>query len=68
MNGKQHVVSSDELNYDDVVTLAGHDPLRTFSVTFRNAGGFKNEGTMTKGAIVKITTGTKFSVFDTSNA
>ncbi|OHD18521.1 MAG: hypothetical protein A2Y38_13985 [Spirochaetes bacterium GWB1_59_5] len=68
MNGTKHVVSSDELNYDDVVKLAGHDPKHVFSVTFRHGGGFKNEGIISKGDIVKITTGTKFAVYDTSSA
>ena len=66
VNGRQKVVASDEVSYDDVLSLA-YDPVPSgpdilFTVTFRNGAGRPPTGTLTSGRKVKIKDGTTFNV------
>ena len=66
VNGREKTVEDEELTFDQVVALAFDDPptgeFICFTITFRNAGGRKPEGTLTEGESVKLRDGTVINV------
>ena len=66
INGREKTVEDEELTFDQVVALAFDDPptgeFICFTITFRNAGGRKPEGTLTEGESVKVRDGTVINV------
>lgn len=66
VNGRERTVEDEELAFDQVVALAFHDPptgeFVEVTVTYRNAGGRKPEGTLVEGDAVKLRDGTVFNV------
>ncbi len=72
VNGREKVVTSEELSYDEVVRLAfdpppfGPDIMIT--VTYRNGAGRPPEGTLIAGQSVKIQDGTVFNVTATDKS
>ena len=66
VNGREKTVEEEELTFDQVVGLAFDDPptgeFICFTITYRNAGGRKPEGTLVEGEVVKVRDGTIFNV------
>ena len=66
VNGREKTVEDEELTFDRVVALAFDDPptgeFICFTITFRNAGGRKPEGTLTEDESVKVRDGTVINV------
>ena len=66
VNGRERTVEDEELTFDQVVGLAFEDPPTgeyiCFTITYRNAGGRKPEGTLVEGEVVKVKDGTIFNV------
>jgi hypothetical protein len=72
VNGRPKAVPSDELTFDEVLSLA-FDPVPTgpnmmFAVTYWNGGGRPPEGTLVHGGRVKIQDGTVFNVTATDKS
>ena len=66
VNGRPKAVPSDELTFDEVLSLA-FDPVPTgpkvmFAVTYWNGGGRPPDGTLVQGGRVKVQDGTVFDV------
>lgn len=70
INGKPHTTTKDSLSYEDVMTLAGFDPARIFSMTYctRRKGDEQRSGILSPRRSVKIEEGMLFDAGDTSNA
>ena len=72
VNGREKTVEDEELTFDQVVALAFDDPptgkFICFTITFRNAGGRKPEGTLTEGKSVKLQDGTVINVIVTDKS
>ena len=66
VNGREKTVEEEELTFDQVVGLAFNDPptgeFICFTITYRNAGGRKPEGTLIEGESVKVRDGTVINV------
>lgn len=66
VNGRKKTVEEEELTFDQVVGLAFENPPTgkyiCFTITYRNAGGRKPEGTLIEGQLVKVRDGTIFNV------
>ena len=66
VNGRKKTVEEEELTFDQVVGLAFDDPptgeFICFTITYRNAGGRKPEGTLVEGESVKLRDGTVINV------
>lgn len=66
VNGRERTVENEELTFDRVVALAFDNPptgeFICFTITYRNAGGRKSEGTLVEGEAVKVRDGTIFNV------
>ena len=66
VNGREKKVEAEELTYDQLIKLAFDDPptgeFICFTISFRNAGGRKPEGTLLEDQSVKIKDGTIFNV------
>ena len=66
VNGREKRVEEEELTFDQVVGLAFDDPptgeFICFTITYRNAGGRKPEGTLVEGEVVKVRNGTILNV------
>ena len=66
VNGREKTVEDEELTFDRVVALAFDDPpsgeFICFTITYRNAGGRKPEGTLIEGEAVKLRDGTVINV------
>lgn len=70
VNGHKHVVTADELSYEDVIMMALNysaqpSSLPMLSVTYSSKGV---SGILTKGRTVRVTPGMHFDAYDTSNA
>lgn len=66
VNGREKVVDSRELCYDELLALA-FDPVPTgeficFSITYRRGHGNKPEGTLDEGKCVRVKKGMIFNV------
>ena len=72
VNGTMKTVETEEVSYEQAVNLAFADPPTgpnvLFKVAFRNAGGRKPEGTLTRGQSVKVKDGTVFDVTPTDKS
>lgn len=66
INGREKEVEAEELTYDQIVRLAFDDPptgeFICFTITYRNGGGRKPEGSLLEDESVKIKDGTIFNV------
>jgi hypothetical protein len=72
VNGREKLVSTHELSFDEVVQLA-FDPVPTgpnivFTVSYRHAAGEKPAGTLVEGQTVKIKNETIFHVTQTDKS
>lgn len=72
VEGTQHAWDKEKISYDEVVTLEVPDyaqhPEITYSVKFKNGPGNRPEGTLAKGASVKVKDGMIFSVSETGQS
>lgn len=71
VNGRQKVVTTVELTFDEVVALADglpSGPNIVYTVTYRRAEGNKPEGSLTEGHSVKVKDGTIFNVIATDKS
>jgi hypothetical protein len=72
VNGRQKVVTKDELSFDEIVALAFDNPPTgeniVFTITYRRGHGQKPEGTLVKGETVKIKDGMIFNVTATDKS
>ena len=72
VDGTPHVVSTDEVTFDEVVNLAypggGRGDLITYTVTFFNGGGRPPEGALAEGEKAKVKDGTVFNVTRTDRS
>ena len=66
VNGREKTVEDEELTFDQVVALAFDDPPKgefiCFTITYRQAGGRRPEGTLVEGESVKVRDGTVINV------
>lgn len=71
VNGRQKVVTKDELSFDEIVALAFDSPPTgdniIFTITYRRGHGNK-EGTLAQGDTVKIKNGMIFNVTATNKS
>ena len=72
VNGREKVVDSGELCYDELLALA-FDPVPTgeficFTITYRRGMGNKPEGTLEEGETVKVKKGMIFNVTATDKS
>ena len=72
VNGRQKVVTSERVSFDQIVALAFDTPPSgpniLFTVTFRKGDDEKKEGTLVEGQTVKIKDGTIFNVTATDKS
>jgi hypothetical protein len=72
VNGRQKVVTKDELSFDEIVALAYDNPPSgeniVFTITYRRGHGHKPEGTLVQGETVKIKEGMIFNVTATDKS
>ena len=72
VNGTGHLVSGDEISFDQVVDIAypdgGRGPLITYTVNFYNGAGRPPEGKLIEGQEAKIKDGTVFNVTRTDRS
>ena len=72
VNGREKVVSTKELSFTDIVTLAFDNPPTgqyiVFTVTYRRGHGNKPEGTLVEGDTIKIKKGMIFNVTATDKS
>ena len=72
VNGRQKVVTKDELSFDEIVTLAFDNPPTgeyiVFTITYRGGHSHKPEGTLVQGETVKIKEGMIFNVTATDKS
>lgn len=72
VNGREKVVASDELSFDDVVGLAFDTPPSgpniMITVSYRNSAGRPPNGTLVAGGIVKVQDGTVFNATATDKS
>jgi hypothetical protein len=72
VNGRQKVVTSERLSFDQIVALAFDTPPSgpniLFTVTFRKGDDEKKEGTLVEGQTVKIKDGMIFNVTATDKS
>ena len=72
VDGTPHVVATDEVTFDEVVSLAYPDRNRgdliTYTVTFYDGGGRPPEGALAEGEKAKVKDGTVFNVTRTDRS
>lgn len=72
VNGRQKVVTKDELSFAEVVALAFDNPPTgdnmVFTITYRRGHGNKPEGTLISGETVKVKEGMIFDVTATNKS
>ena len=72
VNGREKVVTSRELSFDQIVALAFDQPQGgeniVYTVTFRRGHGNKPEGTLIEGDSMKIKEGMIFNVTQTDKS
>lgn len=72
VNGREKVVTTKELTFDEVVALAFDNPPSgpyiCFTITYRRGHGNKPEGTLTDGETVKVKDGMIFNVTATDKS
>lgn len=72
VNGRQKVVTKNELSFTEIVALAFDNPPTgpniVFTVTYRKGEGNKPEGTLIEGETVKIKSGMVFNVTATDKS
>ena len=72
VDGTPHVVTTEEVSFDQVVNWAypdgGRGPLITYTVTFYDGAGRPPEGTLTEGEKAKVKNGTAFNVTRTDRS
>lgn len=72
VNGREKTVTTKELTFDQLVSLAFEDPpsgeFICFTITFRRGQGKKPEGSLIEGESVKIKDGMIFNVTATDKS
>jgi hypothetical protein len=71
INGARHEWPKDEISYEQVAKLAfpdTFDPNTIYTIKYRNGHGHKPEGTLVKGASVKVKDGMVFTAKDTGES
>lgn len=72
VNGRDRVVGSKELTFDELVALAFENPPTgpniVFTITYRRGHGDKPEGTLVEGGTVRIKDGMIFNVTATDKS
>ena len=72
VNGRQKVVTVDELSFSDIVGLAFDNPPTgpniVYTITYRRGHGNKPEGTLGEGQTVKVKDGMIFNVTATDKS
>ena len=72
VDGTPHVVTTDEVTFDEVVNLAypggSRGNLITYTVTFYDGGGRPPEGALAEGEKAKVKDGTVFNVTRTDRS
>ena len=72
VNGREKTVTTKELTFDQLVSLAFDDPpsgeFICFTITFRRGQGKKPEGSLNEGESVKIKDGMIFNVTATDTS
>lgn len=72
VNGREKTVTTKELTFDQLVSLAFDDPpsgeFICFTITFRRGQGSKPEGSLIEGESVKIKDGMIFNVTATDKS
>ncbi len=72
VNGREKTVTTKELTFDQLVSLAFEDPpsgeFICFTITYRRGRGNKPEGTLIEGESVKIKNGMIFNVTATDKS
>jgi hypothetical protein len=72
VNGRQKVVTKDEMSFDEIVALAYDNPPSgeniVFTITYRRGHSHKPEGTLVQGETVKIKDGMIFNVTATDKS
>lgn len=70
VNGKTFDSEGESVDYDTVVTMAGHNAEHVYSVTYRTrrSGDEQRSGILAPGESTKVEDGMVFSVADTSSA
>lgn len=71
VNGREKVITDDELSFDEVVGLADglpSGPLICYTITFRRGRGNKPEGTLVEGETVRVKDGMIFNVTATDKS
>ena len=72
VNGRSRQVTTEELSFDELVSLAFDDPARgpqiVFTITFRKAGGRIEEGILDEGQRLKVRNGTVINVTRTDQS
>lgn len=72
VNGREKVVSSKELTFDQVVALAFENPPTgpyiVFTITYRRGLGDKPEGSLVEGGPVRVKNGMIFNVTATDKS
>lgn len=72
VNGREKVVTTDEVTFEQLVQLAFNPvpsgPNWVFTVTYRRGGGHKPEGTLKPGEHVKVKKGMIFNVTATDKS
>ena len=72
VNGRQKIVDSDEVTFEEAIRLAFDQPPSgpyiVFTVSYRNGAGRPPEGRLVAGQSVKVQTGTIFNVTATDKS
>jgi hypothetical protein len=70
VNGREKVITEQELSFAQVVALSGlpSTPTTVFTVTYRRGEGHKPDGTLVEGETVKIKDGMIFNVTATDKS
>ena len=69
VNGKVITTTIQLLSYNDVVCMAVGKPSdAVLTITYRNGGGARKEGILSRGQLIRIDQGTTFSAYNTGNA
>jgi hypothetical protein len=70
VNGREKIVTDDEISFAQVVVLSGlpSTPTTVFTVTYRRGEGKKPEGTLVEGQSVKVKDGMIFNVTATNKS
>lgn len=68
VNGADHVIECPEISYEKIAELAGLDPERIYSCVYSVGPVNARAGSVVKGELVRVESGMRFTMMDTSNA